>query len=138
MLRVSHVDPLVRLPISGIQLRNECARRPEAEVRAGLLEIWQAMRQCVEAGLTADGTLPGSLKVRPRASAMRQQLTERSGPADPLDPVDWVTASALAVNEENAAGGRVVTAPTNGAAGIVPAVLHFYERFEPGASEEGV
>jgi L-serine dehydratase len=126
------------LPISGIVLRNECARRPEAEVRAGLLEIWQAMRQCVEAGLTADGTLPGSLKVRRRASAMRQQLTERSGPADPLDPLDWVTAYALAVNEENAAGGRVVTAPTNGAAGIIPAVLHYYWNFFPEPDEDGV
>jgi L-serine dehydratase len=126
------------LPISGIVLRNECARRPEAEVRAGLLEIWQAMRQCVEAGLTTDGTLPGSLKVRRRASAMRRQLTERSGPADPLDPLDWVTAYALAVNEENAAGGRVVTAPTNGAAGIIPAVLHYYWNFLPAPDEDGV
>ena len=126
------------LPISGIVLRNECARLPEAEVRAGLLEIWRAMRQCVEAGLTADGTLPGSLKVRRRASAMRQQLTERSGPADPLDPLDWVTAYALAVNEENAAGGRVVTAPTNGAAGIIPAVLHYYWNFLPAPDEDGV
>jgi L-serine dehydratase len=126
------------LPISGIVLRNECARRPEAEVRAGLLEIWQAMRQCVEAGLSADGTLPGRLKVRRRASAMRQQLTERSGPADPLDPLDWVTAYALAVNEENAAGGRVVTAPTNGAAGIIPAVLHYYWNFLPEPDEDGV
>jgi L-serine dehydratase len=82
------------LPISGVVLANECARRPEAEVRAGLLEIWQAMRQCVDAGLTADGTLPGGLKVRRRASALRQQLTERAGPADPLDPLDWVTAYA--------------------------------------------
>jgi L-serine dehydratase len=126
------------LPVSGIVLGNECARRPEAEVRSGLLEIWQAMRQCVEAGLTADGTLPGSLKVRRRASAMRQQLTERSGPADPLDPLDWVTAYALAVNEENAAGGRVVTAPTNGAAGIIPAVLHYYWNFLPEPDEDGV
>jgi L-serine dehydratase len=126
------------LPVSGIVLGNECARRPEAEVRSGLLEIWQAMRQCVEAGLTADGTLPGSLKVRRRASAMRQQLTERSGPADPLDPLDWVTAYALAVNEENAAGGRVVTAPTNGAAGIIPAVLHYYWNFLPEPDEDGI
>jgi L-serine dehydratase len=126
------------LPISGIVLRNECARRSEAEVRAGLLEIWQAMRQCVEAGLTADGTLPGGLKVRRRASALRQQLTERAGPADPLDPLDWVTAYALAVNEENAAGGRVVTAPTNGAAGIIPAVLHYYWNFLPEPDEDGI
>ena len=126
------------LPISGIVLRNECARRPEAQVRAGLLEIWQAMRQCVEAGLAAEGTLPGSLKVRRRASALRRQLTERSGPADPLDPLDWVTAYALAVNEENAAGGRVVTAPTNGAAGIIPAVLHYYWNFLPGPDEDGI
>ena len=126
------------LPISAIVLRNECARRPEGDVRAGLLEIWQAMRECVEAGLSADGTLPGGLKVRRRASALRRQLTERAGPADPLDPLDWVTAYALAVNEENAAGGRVVTAPTNGAAGIIPAVLHYYWNFLPAADEDGI
>ena len=126
------------LTISGIVLRNECARRPEAEVRAGLLEIWRVMRQCVEAGLAADGVLPGGLKVRRRASSLRRQLTERADPADPLDPLDWVTVYALAVNEENAAGGRVVTAPTNGAAGIIPAVLHYYWNFVPGANEDGI
>ena len=96
------------------------------------------MRQCVEAGLSADGTLPGGLKVRRRASALRRQLSQRAGPADPLDPLDWVTAYALAVNEENAAGGRVVTAPTNGAAGIIPAVLHYYWNFLPDADEDGI
>jgi L-serine dehydratase len=126
------------LPVSAIVLRNEGARRPEAETRAGLLGIWRAMQACVEAGVRADGVLPGGLKVRRRASTLRQQLTERTGPADPLDPLDWVTVYALAVNEENAAGGRVVTAPTNGAAGIIPAVLHYYWNFVPGADEDGI
>ena len=124
-----------RLTISDIVLRNECARRPEAEVRAGLLHIWEVMRQCTEAGMQADGVLPGGLKVRRRAGALRRQLTEGGGLAE---PADWVTLYALAVNEENAAGGRVVTAPTNGAAGIIPAVLRYYQEFIPGASDDGI
>ncbi|HXT93669.1 MAG TPA: L-serine ammonia-lyase [Trebonia sp.] len=123
------------LAISDIVLRNECVRRPEAEVRSGLLEIWRVMRQCVEAGISAEGVLPGGLKVRRRASALRRQLTE---PAALVEPADWVTLYALAVNEENAAGGRVVTAPTNGAAGIIPAVLRYYQDFIPGADEDGI
>ncbi len=126
------------LAISDIVLRNECVRRPESEVRSGLLEIWAVMRQCVEAGTQAEGVLPGGLKVRRRAGALRRQLTERSGHAAAPEPVDWVTVYALAVNEENAAGGRVVTAPTNGAAGIIPAVLHYYRDFVPGADEDGI
>jgi L-serine dehydratase len=122
------------LAISDIVLRNECARRPEAEVRSGLLHIWEVMRQCTEAGMRADGVLPGGLKVRRRAGALRRQLTEESG----VEPADWVTLYALAVNEENAAGGRVVTAPTNGAAGIIPAVLRYYQEFIPGASDDGI
>jgi len=118
-------------------LANERSRAPEAEVRAKLLHLWAVMRGCVERGFHQTGLLPGVLKVRRRAPRLYRMLTE-SGAARPLDVMDWVNAYALAVNEENAAGGRVVTAPTNGAAGIVPAVLHFYRRFEPGANDEGV
>jgi L-serine dehydratase len=127
------------LPISGIMLENEKALGRTAEqVRAGLGEIWQVMRACVERGCATDGLLPGGLKVPRRAPRLFRQLTcERNGD-DPLRAMDWVTMYALAVNEENAAGGRVVTAPTNGAAGIIPAVLHYYDRFVPGASEAGV
>jgi L-serine dehydratase len=127
------------LPISGIVLENEKALGRTAEqVRADLLDLWQVMRACVERGCGADGLLPGGLKVPRRAPRLFRQLTcERSGD-DPLRAMDWVTLYALAVNEENAAGGRVVTAPTNGAAGIIPAVLHYYDRFVPGASEAGV
>ncbi|EQD45753.1 L-serine dehydratase 1, partial [mine drainage metagenome] len=99
--------------------------------------IWNVMQACVERGFRQNGVLPGPLKVRRRAPKLYRQLTE-SATARPLEALDWVDAFALAVNEENASGGRVVTAPTNGAAGIVPAVLHFYRRFEPGASDEGV
>jgi L-serine dehydratase len=123
------------LAISDIVLRNECARRPESEVREGLLDIWRVMQQCIEAGMRADGVLPGGLKVRRRAGALRRQLTEEAGLAE---PADWVTLYALAVNEENAAGGRVVTAPTNGAAGIIPAVLRYYQEFIPGADDDGI
>ncbi len=127
------------LPISGIMLANEQALgRTAAEVRAGLAELWQVMQACVERGCRTDGMLPGGLKVPRRAPRLFRQLTcERDGD-DPLRAMDWVTLYALAVNEENAAGGRVVTAPTNGAAGIVPAVLHYYDRFVPGASADGV
>ncbi|AVT39868.1 L-serine ammonia-lyase [Plantactinospora sp. BB1] len=126
------------LPISGIMLANERAWRSESEIRAGLLEIWRVMRECVDRGSRRDGTLPGGLRVRRRAAELRRGLEADPGSADPLRVMDWVTLFALAVNEENAAGGRVVTAPTNGAAGIIPAVLHYYTRFVPGASEEGV
>ncbi|ASW53342.1 L-serine ammonia-lyase [Plantactinospora sp. KBS50] len=127
------------LSISEVMLANERSRRSEAEVRAGLLEIWRVMRECVERGCERTGTLPGGLRVRRRAAELRRSLeAEPAGGADPLRVMDWVTLFALAVNEENAAGGRVVTAPTNGAAGIIPAVLHYYLRFVPGASPEGV
>src|SRR5271165_118101 len=127
------------LPISGIVLENEKALGRTAEqVRAGLLDLWRVMQACVERGSGTDGLLPGGLKVPRRAPRLFRQLTcERNGD-DPLRAMDWVTLYALAVNEENAAGGRVVTAPTNGAAGIIPAVLHYYDRFVPGASAEGV
>jgi L-serine dehydratase len=125
------------LEIYEVVLANERSWAPEAEVRAKLLHLWTVMQACVERGFRQSGLLPGVLKVRRRAPRMYRMLTESKTPT-PLDVMDWVNAYALAVNEENAAGGRVVTAPTNGAAGIVPAVLHFYRRFEPGANEEGV
>ncbi len=126
------------LPISGVMLANERARRDEAEIRAGLDRIWSVMRECVQAGCDAEGVLPGGLKVRRRAARLRQTLEASGDAADPLYAMEWVTLYALAVNEQNAAGGRVVTAPTNGAAGIIPAVLHYYTRFVPGASPDGV
>ncbi len=126
------------LPISGVMLTNETAWRDEAGVRAGLLEIWSVMQQCVVNGCTNEGTLPGGLKVPRRASALYARLCEEQFSTDPLRIMDWVNLFALAVNEENAAGGRVVTAPTNGAAGVLPAVLHYYWRFVPGASDDGV
>jgi L-serine dehydratase len=115
----------------------ECGLRSAAEVRAGLDAIWAAMRACVEAGLHARGTLPGGLGVPRRAAALRTSL-ERTGETTRDATSVWLQAFALAVNEENASGGRVVTAPTNGAAGILPAVLSHYWRFEPGADVEGV
>ena len=123
--------------IAELALANEHARRSEAEVRAGVLAIWDAMRRCVERGVETDGVLPGGLRVKRRAPEMHRQLCGES-PSDPLGHVDWLNVWALAVNEENAAGGRVVTAPTNGAAGIVPAVLHYYDRFVPGSNEDGI
>ena len=125
------------LEIFELVLANERVTRTDGQVREGLLHIWHVMQACVERGFHQSGVLPGVLKVRRRAPRMFRMLTENTVPR-PLDAMDWVNAYALAVNEENAAGGRVVTAPTNGAAGIVPAVLHFYRRFEPGANDEGV
>ncbi len=129
-----------QLSISQLMLANEAAWRPEAETRAGLLKIWQVMQDCVAAGCRHEGIMPGGLKVRRRAAALYRQLCDHPEAAlrDSLSVLDWVNLYALAVNEENASGGRVVTAPTNGAAGIVPAVLHYYSRFIPGASEDGV
>jgi L-serine dehydratase len=126
------------LGISDVMLANELVRRPEADVRDGLRRIWQVMQDCVERGCTQEGVLPGGLKVRRRAAELHRALTADANDRDPLRVMDWVTLFALAVNEENAAGGRVVTAPTNGAAGIVPAVLHYYARFVPGAGPDGV
>ena len=109
-------------------------------MRRDLLAIWQVMQECVERGSRTTGVLPGGLKVRRRAADLlaRLEVEWASGVADPLGAMEWVTLYALAVNEENAAGGRVVTAPTNGAAGIVPAVLLYYHHFVPGADEDGV
>ncbi|WP_176514630.1 L-serine ammonia-lyase [Pseudomonas faucium] len=129
-----------QLSVSQVMLANEAAWRPEAETRAGLLRIWQVMQDCVQAGYRHEGILPGGLKVKRRAPALYRQLSQHpeANLRDALTVLDWVNLYALAVNEENAYGGRVVTAPTNGAAGIVPAVLHYYMRFVPGASEDGV
>lgn len=125
--------------VASLALANECAARPEAEVRAGLLRVWEVMQACVARGVRTEGLLPGGLKVPRRAPALARALEARAGWADdPLAAMDRVNLWALAVNEENAAGGRVVTAPTNGAAGIVPAVLHYYRRLVPGATDEGV
>ncbi|MCZ2820372.1 L-serine ammonia-lyase [Modestobacter sp. VKM Ac-2977] len=126
------------LRISDVMLANELAWRTEAEVRAGLLHIWSVMQECVDRGTRASGVLPGGLKVRRRAAALRTQLEEHPDESDPLRAMEWVTLYALSVNEENAAGGQVVTAPTNGAAGIVPAVLHYYRDFVDSYSEDGV
>lgn len=128
------------LSISQVMLANEAAWRPEGETRSGLLNIWQVMQDCVAAGCRNEGILPGGLKVKRRAAALYRQLCAHPEASlrDALSVLDWVNLYALAVNEENAYGGRVVTAPTNGAAGIVPAVLHYYMRFISGANEDGV
>lgn len=128
------------LSISQVMLANEAAWRPEAETRARLLQIWQVMQDCVSAGCRTEGIMPGGLKVKRRAAALHRQLCQHPEASlrDALSVLDWVNLYALAVNEENASGGRVVTAPTNGAAGIVPAVLHYYSRFIPGANDDGV
>ncbi|MFE7939827.1 L-serine ammonia-lyase [Streptomyces griseoincarnatus] len=124
------------LSISALMLENERAWRTEEEIREGLLEIWRVMRACVERGMTREGILPGGLKVRRRAATTARKLRSEGDPQ--ALAMEWITLYAMAVNEENAAGGRVVTAPTNGAAGIIPAVLHYYMNFVPGADEEGV
>jgi L-serine dehydratase len=126
------------LPISGVMLANETAWRSEDEIRAGLLNIWQVMQDCVRAGYSQEGLLPGGLKVRRRAPELYRSLTEDPYSTDPLRVMDWVNLFALSVNEQNASGGRIVTAPTNGAAGIIPSVLHYYRRFVPGATDDGV
>jgi L-serine dehydratase len=126
------------LPVSGVMLANEQAWRTEAEVRAGLLRIWDVMQECVAAGCDTEGTLPGGLKVPRRAPELYRRLSAEAADTDPLRVMDWVDLFALAVNEENAAGGRIVTAPTNGAAGVLPAVLHYFTRFCDNASDDGV
>ena len=125
------------LELYELMLANERSWRSDEETRAGLLRIWAVMQECVQSGFNAQGVLPGVLKVRRRAPKLYRALNSEGG-RRALEVMDWVNAFALAVNEENAAGGRVVTAPTNGAAGIIPAVLHYYTRFEPGAEDEGV
>jgi L-serine dehydratase len=126
--------------ISQLMLENEKAWRTEEEIRAGLLKIWDVMQACVKRGSEREGIMPGGLKVKRRAAELYRKLSSQPEAAlrDPLTILDWVSFYALAVNEENATGGRVVTAPTNGAAGIIPAVLHYYARFVPGANDDGV
>jgi L-serine dehydratase len=135
------------LRIDEVMMRNECARRgdtPDAadSVRRDILRLWDVMQSCVARGLATDGILPGGLRVRRRAKRLAARLQQQNaagkGTGDPLAPLDWVTIYAMAVNEENAAGSRVVTAPTNGAAGVVPAVAHYYRNYITGADEAGI
>jgi L-serine dehydratase len=128
------------LSVSSLMLRNELAWREEHAVREELLHIWAVMQGCVEKGCATEGVLPGGMRVRRRAAALHRKLKSLTPAAssDPLVVLDWVNLFALAVNEENAAGGRVVTAPTNGAAGIIPAVLHYYTRFCAGADDDAI
>ncbi len=128
------------LSVAGVMRANERHWRSDEEVHTGLLRLWEVMQACVQRGCATDGVLPGGFKVRRRAPGLYRDLTGHPEKAltDPLAVLDWVNLYALAVNEENAAGGRVVTAPTNGAAGIIPAVLHYYRRFVPGSSDNGV
>jgi len=129
-----------KISISQLMMENEKVWRSEEEIRSGLLNIWHVMQRCVTRGCEQEGTLPGPMQVRRRAAALHRRLLAQagSGANDPLTTLDWVNLYALAVNEENATGGRVVTAPTNGAAGIIPAVLHYYHRFVPGANDDGI
>jgi len=127
-----------QMSIARIMLANECVWRPEEQVRTGLLEIRDAMMACMERGFRQEGVLPGGLRVARRAPQLFRELNNQPPGEDPLATLDWVNLYALAVNEENAAGGRVVTAPTNGAAGIIPAVIQYYCDFIPDASENGI
>ena len=142
---LSAVDLLIHcsrhnMSISEITLANEKTWRSDTEIRDGLLKIWKVMRGCVNKGCRIEGILPGGMKVKRRAAELSRKL--RGQPEisykDPLMCLDWVNLWALAVNEENAAGGRVVTAPTNGAAGIIPAVMHYYQHFYPNADDDGI
>ena len=128
------------MSIAQVMLENEKTWRPEWEIRDKLLDIWSVMQACVERGCHSLDPMPGPLKVRRRAPDLYKRLNKHGerALADPLSVLDWLNLYAMAVNEENACGGRVVTAPTNGAAGIIPAVLHYYERFFPNASDKGV
>ena len=125
------------LSIAELVLQNESQWRDPADVDRGIDSIWSAMEACIERGLRTDGVLPGSMAVTRRAPKLYKRLQERKE-ASPLGAMEWVNAYAIAVNEENAAGGRVVTSPTNGAAGIIPAVLMYYVRFVPGANNDGI
>jgi len=126
--------------ISDVMMENEKVWRSEEEIRSGLLNIWKVMQTCVTNGCINEGILPGGLKVKRRAADLYRKLTTQPEitEKDPLTSLDWVNLYALAVNEENAAGGRVVTAPTNGAAGIIPAVMHYYYNFFPHANDDGI
>jgi L-serine dehydratase len=135
-----HLCASNKLSIADIMLANEQVWRSKAEIRDGLLNIWDVMQGCILRGYTRTGILPGGLKVQRRATALYRELNQASKAAqqDPLHIIDWVNLYALAVNEENAAGGRVVTAPTNGAAGIIPAVLSYYCNFTPDSNDDGI
>ena len=127
------------ISVSQLMLENERVWRSEEEIRTRLLELWKVMKACIERGCRATGVLPGDLQVSRRAPRWHQNLSSSdTARDDPLQALDWVSMWAVAVNEENAAGGRVVTAPTNGAAGIIPAVLRYYEQFAPDADAEGI
>lgn len=128
------------LSISELMWANERTWRTDDEIRSQLLDLWRVMRECVQRGLTHEGVLPGPFKVQRRAPILAAQLRARAEKvlSDPLSVLDWVNVYAFAVNEENAAGGRVVTAPTNGAAGVIPAVLHYYDKFIASANDDGV
>jgi L-serine dehydratase len=127
-----------QMSIAGIMLANECTWRTEDQIYAGLLQIRDAMKACMVRGFRQEGILPGGLGVTRRAPSLYRELNRQTAGEDPLATLDWVNLYALAVNEENAAGGRVVTAPTNGAAGIIPAVIQYYCDFVPGADENGI
>jgi L-serine dehydratase len=128
-----------QLSIAQVMMENEKVWRSEEQIRKGILRIWQVMKDCVDRGIQQEGILPGGLDVKRRAAEIYRTLTlDGDILKDPSEIFDWVSLFALAVNEENAAGGRVVTAPTNGAAGIIPAVLHYYQKFIPSFNEEGV
>jgi iron-sulfur-dependent L-serine dehydratase single chain form len=132
-----HLTQKNLVPIWKIVLENEKASRTEDEIRQGVFRIWDVMKNCTHRGLQTEGILPGGLKVRRRAAQLYRELSSREM-SDPLSVMDWINVFAIAVNEENAAGGRVVTAPTNGAAGIIPAVAHYYRKFVNGADDEGI
>ncbi|CAM0117176.1 L-serine ammonia-lyase [Rhabdochlamydiaceae symbiont of Dictyostelium giganteum] len=127
-----------QMMIHDIVMENEKALRPEHQVREGILRIWEAMNGSIERGFFQEGILPGGLEVKRRAPGLYQQLSTNGNVNDPTEFMDWVSLFALSVNEENAAGGRVVTAPTNGAAGVIPAVLRYYLEFTPNPTEEGI
>jgi len=128
------------LSIADVVIRNEAAWRSESEVDAGLMHLWQVMSDCIDRGCRETGILPGGLNIKRRAHALRKELTDKpeAGLKDQLTVMDWINLYAMAVNEENAAGGRVVTAPTNGAAGVIPAVLAYYVRFVPTSNDAGI
>ncbi|MCM2459916.1 L-serine ammonia-lyase [Pseudomonas sp. CG7] len=129
------------LRVAELMLANEKVWRSEEEIRSGLMKLWRAMQDCVEQGLKHEGILPGGLNVRRRAAKLHRSLQELNKPnviGSTLSAMEWVNLFALAVNEENAAGGRMVTAPTNGAAGIIPAVLHYFMKFSEAVTDANV
>ena len=128
-------DPAISINRPQLATSSQPNLSPEEKVRTSILALWQAMQQCTERGIATEGILPGGLNVRRRAHRLAERLNT-IGSKDPLAPIDWVTVYAMAVNEENAAGGRVVTAPTNGAAGVIPAIAHYYTHFIEGTPEE--